>query len=406
MNAYNKTKQASIISAVATATVMLTLFALFTTISIPYITYFYTVIVVLFSLTKMSFSKAISSKYFLFSLLLIVYVSIVYFLSSDKTVAKEMYIRIISQIIMCIVMYLFVVSHNKSVAYIQNVVTWATVVLGVLFLFNTDGIITGMSSISQGEYYTLGDNNRNTIGVILSIGSLFAAHLGHTKKKLYYLLTIALAFLSLLTGSRKSLIAIIIGIILLSYLYSKYEKNRVSKKIGVILLGGLVLAVILYAINNNPTLYNIIGFRIDGALNTFTGKGNREMSAVIRLNMIDRALEMFRQKPILGWGIEGFKKFAGYGAYSHNNYTETLVSFGVLGFFMFYGMKFKILMNQIKLLNIEQNIHCRQQYCFLIVMMIVTLILDFGEVSMNDVVINFFFAWSAGVTVNKKIRTN
>lgn len=56
-----------------------------------------------------------------------------------------------------------------------------------------------------------------------------------------------------------------------------------------------------------------------------------------RLAMIATGLRMWSEAPLLGYGAEQFSVRSGFGTYSHNNYIELLVNFGLIGFMAYYA---------------------------------------------------------------------
>ena len=142
-------------------------------------------------------------------------------------------------------------------------------------------------------------------------------------------------------------------------------------------------------------MYNIIGSRIEGLFGDFAGTGKIEASAGIRFDMIDYAIEMFKEKPVFGWGIEGFANNSVYGVYSHNNFTETLVNFGIVGFVLLYFYKVMILYRQIKMIKEAGNSQENLIYILVFVLMSVVFVLDYGQISMNSFVLNLPFVMGA-----------
>ena len=52
---------------------------------------------------------------------------------------------------------------------------------------------------------------------------------------------------------------------------------------------------------------------------------------------IDKAMELFKEKPIFGYGLDSFRTIEGsYGLYAHNNFAELLCCTGIIGFVLFY----------------------------------------------------------------------
>lgn len=55
-----------------------------------------------------------------------------------------------------------------------------------------------------------------------------------------------------------------------------------------------------------------------------------------RSDLMEDALVVWREEPVFGHGIDQYRYSGAFTAYSHNNYTEILANFGVVGFGLFY----------------------------------------------------------------------
>ena len=106
-------------------------------------------------------------------------------------------------------------------------------------------------------------------------------------------------------------------------------------------------------------------------------EGNsKDYSTNERNAMIDAAVELFKQKPIAGWGVEGFADASGYGRYSHNNFVEMLANYGVIGFILYYVIHAYIL------INLATKLFASRPHCVVIFTIVLTsLVMDYGNVS-------------------------
>lgn len=81
----------------------------------------------------------------------------------------------------------------------------------------------------------------------------------------------------------------------------------------------------------------------------FTDTGTTEASINIRSQMITFGLEMFKENPIWGYGIDNYKILYGVSyyaeAYSHNNLIELLVGVGIVGAFLYYYSNLVVIKN-------------------------------------------------------------
>lgn len=70
--------------------------------------------------------------------------------------------------------------------------------------------------------------------------------------------------------------------------------------------------------------------RLEG---TLAGKETQKRSG-----LMEDALVVWQQKPIAGHGIDQYRYSGSYTTYSHNNYTEVLANFGVVGLALYYSI--------------------------------------------------------------------
>ena len=375
---------------------MVSLYAYFTVTSIPFITYLLIGGVLLYALTSNTLNKCVGNWYFLYICLLIFYVFVIGTVRAnmkDSTMMRS----IIFQLIPCLIFFVFAMTEQKGMDKAFVWIALSVLVLCVIILSDEALLETLKETDEEGAYYTFEENNRNTIAVILALGVLYMLHLGVTRNKLFLLIMLVPLILGLVTGSRKLILAVSLGLLFYAFFYSVYCRKTSYKKFGPLLLAVAVVVVLLYLCYNVEFLYNIIGFRIEGLVETLTGGENTEASAVERSRMIEKAFEMFMQKPFFGWGIDGFAAYSGFGVYSHNNYMEMLVSFGLVGFLFVYYFKFKLLWMHIQMLrkgNLETT-KDKARTVFLTVLMLVCLILDFAMIAITDICTNISFAFAA-----------
>ena len=375
---------------------MLSIYAYFTVTSIPMVTYLLIGGVMFYAFASRALNKCVGNWYFLYICLLVVYVFFVGTVKVNMS-GSTMMRSIIFQMIPCLVFFVFTMTEQRGMEKAFVWIALSVLVLCVSVLFDEALMETLKETSEEGAYYTFEENNRNTIAVILALGALYMLHLGVTENKLFLLLMLLPIVLGLITGSRKLILAVVVGVLLYTLLYSACCQKRNRKKLLPIVFAVAAVWGLLYACYNVELLYNIIGFRLEGLFETLFGGKNVEASAVERSHMIEKAFEMFLEKPILGWGIDGFAANTHFGVYSHNNYTEMLVSFGTIGFLFIYFFKFRLLWAHIHMLRNSQyeEKSDNARTVFLTVLMSVCLILDFAMISITDICTNVTFAFAA-----------
>lgn len=164
------------------------------------------------------------------------------------------------------------------------------------------------------------------------------------RKRLFPLLVILSLFI-LLTGSKKGVVGIFIIIVIL--FAGKYRL-----KVWKYILPIIILLLVYELIMNNSYFYAIIGRRVDAFFSALETKQSNNSTGE-RLSMYQLGWNYFRSSPWLGNGYGYFAKYSLFSTYSHSNYIELLVSFGLLGFLLYYSQYIRIIIKVIK--NIKKN---------------------------------------------------
>lgn len=169
-------------------------------------------------------------------------------------------------------------------------------------------------------------------------------------KKLNYLLVLIPVFVSLGTGSRKALLALIVGGVLLFLIKfrSEFTFKNVVKTIAISIVIVMVFMAVLQL-----DMFATVNERMQQLFNLQTGKGDYDHSSYIRQDMIRLGIDYFKKCPLIGIGFGNSFVITGqeYGRemYLHNNFVEVLSAGGLFGFILYYGMYAYLLINLIKM---------------------------------------------------------
>lgn len=176
--------------------------------------------------------------------------------------------------------------------------------------------------------------NANDVGLGMSFAMLFSLFLARNRRQpLYYALSAAFIAVALFSGSRKAALLCIAGLVLVMAFSYKGAKGVVVTLVAIAAALG-----IYWAAMNVPELYNVLGRRIESLLID----GGSDRSSLEREWYREYARGMFIDKPLLGYGFNGFltqMQAINYShqAYSHCNQWELLADLGLVGFCLYYG---------------------------------------------------------------------
>lgn len=238
----------------------------------------------------------------------------------------------------------FFISDENRLQRIVNVLIHS----GALFVILTI-IINPISVWGKESFQSFGDGfMRNGIANFSLILICFTYFNKDILKKWKFNL-FNLIFLSgiLICGSRRAVIQLALAICL----YTITEKN-IDKKLrntALIIMSGIIIVVIAV---NIPFLRDTYIVRI---VEMLKGEASTDGSTIGRNAYIIIGMNLFYERPLLGWGIDGFynyllrnpyayaSNFYLHALYSHNNYVEILSCFGIVGLILFYNLHIRLI---------------------------------------------------------------
>lgn len=274
--------------------------------------------------------------------------SLSYYIAIDSNIALE-------KIITLTLIFLLMVS---LVNYIDSYKKLRRIMLSFIFasLYVSINILLN-SNFSDLTRFGSEFGNANAVGMGIAIGAVFCFYIMLSEKKRYYALGLVVMMATIfLTGSRKAILFILLNIFIMLYL----ENKESFKSLVKFLIVCTVLAVgLYYLIFTVPIFYEILGKRMEDLLAFLIGKGTNEGSINERALMIKFGFQMFKNEPLIGYGIDNFRILFGrvYGnwTYSHNNYIELMVDTGLLGVGSYYLTHVVVVKELIKTSKIALN---------------------------------------------------
>lgn len=294
--------------------------------------------------------------------------------NASITISKTVLFLVTSTLIM----YNYFHNLENGLNLLIIIIIWAGIIFSIYFL-SYYGINNCINMIFSGM--RVGDeiDNVNRIGLEVAVTYLLILFVGINNSKKYLFLLPFPLIVALGTGSRKVFLLLLLGTILLVLFNSENNKLKgIIKKVLVL----IALAVIIKTAFNTFSDFSIIK-RINTFTNYYTGEGKVDHSTIERNLYIKYGFDEFINHPIFGIGAanSGYitSKVSGMFTYLHNNYIELLATTGIIGFTLYYFNYYYLIK---KTINVKcDGVKENNIKNFMIILMILLLILDYGQVS-------------------------
>lgn len=288
---------------------------------------------------------------------------ITYFKTNSQLVGMVKSVIVTSLVIVIIGMLYYEPMVKKKINFL--LINQITTVLASLWM-----LINEYDLLFKGDRigFSINIGNPNSIGGILAIMSIINLYIFlKNKKGLNALIYFDSVLFSFLTGSKRAILIVMCGFLLLLFNNNKIDKKRLIITIVSILFFCILCFIV-------PILYDYIGIRF---LELLGGLGiidfQTDSSTTLRMTYSLIALSLWKNNIFFGGGFDVVRLYGGFNTYSHNNYFELLASFGLIGTLFYYSFYFY----EIKLLFVQNNSYSK----LIMVILIGILISDIGAVT-------------------------
>ncbi|MBO5370964.1 MAG: O-antigen ligase family protein, partial [Clostridia bacterium] len=260
-----------------------------------------------------------------------------------------------------------------------ELILWTIAIAGVslaLYVILSYGGITRFYESALQEQYSLEAQrmgaditNVNVIGMQCGFATVILFYFALIKKyKICYFVMLLPFLTSAASGSRKALILLIAGIVMVAYHHITNDEGR--RKYLKVFVGFVILLVGVMTVLSMDIMQTAIG-RFQQSMSLFSGNTEAaDGTSQLRLEMILTGLKRFWNEPILGYGLANSRVVnrvtIGYEAYSHNDYIELILNGGLIGFILYYGMIIRILKNYIAIMRTDNDSELRISFYILI----------------------------------------
>ena len=295
----------------------------------------------------------------------------------EPSVALSRSFDIVKIFFMLIILYMCY-QDKTSVDTLLKIGMWTgyIVCFYTVYFYGLDYFITVLSSSARIANDAL---NANTVGLLGANAIVMT---------LYYMLydrprwwnIIALPTLGILaaTGSRKALVFVVVGTVLL-FVFKSLRSANVVNSIVKIIGSLLALTIIGIAVLQLPMFSEVLD-RMSSMVDAFSGTGG-DSSTIIRLALVDIGWDLFYQSPITGVGVNNpsvltYFLYGKENYYLHNNYIELLAGTGIIGLLAYYSMYVYIAYNLIRYRNFHSN-----EYVMVLILFLSQIVMDMGMVS-------------------------
>lgn len=303
------------------------------------------------------------------------------FLSNFWAINSELAIDKSKTLFILAVFLLITYNFFSNIENAENILLKIIMYAGIIFsiyIIMYYGISEYFGKLIRGERIGAEINNVNAIGLQTSISIIIAIFYGlYENNKGYFLLSIIPLIVSLGTGSRKVIILILVGLVLLFILKreEKIDIVSITKKVLIFIIVSLTFVYIA-----KVPMFSTAFERFQMSINSITGQGKVDNSTQTRATFIKAGIDQFLKTPILGIGIgnSGYitEQATGWFTYLHNNYVELLATTGIIGFCLYYSVYFYIIFNCVKMLK-KKNKYTN----IVLIIFLINIILEYAMVS-------------------------
>lgn len=296
------------------------------------------------------------------------------------------------------------IHREEDVNRLLIIIACASIINAIYLILTNFEMFTANTNEEIGTRLgTEGEWNANTVGMMAAVATLILVYNFNKNKNIlakvpYLLVIVAMTVVAILSGSRKALFIALMGVSIYLVLVSK------KKRLRTILFVIFFVFVVYYSIMKIPFFYSVIGWRVISFVASLTGKGVVDGSTVYRQQLIEAAVDTWKQYPIIGCGLDCFRIYGkiatGRDYYAHNNYVELLADLGVVGAIIYYSgylLVFKYFFPKLR-----GNNNLDKLFVTLLGLMIV---IDYACVSYSDFLFKLIFlSMFATISIDKKAR--
>jgi len=213
--------------------------------------------------------------------------------------------------------------------------------------------------------------NSNATGILLSFPVFFAWCAPEKSPRWVVWLGVGFLFYAAaFTGSRKVLLCLMAFLALFT-ITTTWNRKRTAT---VILALAITISTFALMRDRSGVVETLTSLQI--YQRTEKALRGKDRSYRTRIGMYHQALEMWKERPVTGWGVGQFSELSDFASYAHSNYAQLLANLGCIGFVLMYLFYANLLLRAYR--GYRSNSRAGQAALVLLLMI---LALDTGMVS-------------------------
>ena len=295
----------------------------------------------------------------------------------DPSVAMSRSFDIVKIFCMLIVLYMCF-QREKSVDSLLKIGMWTgyIVCFYTVYYYGLDYFINVLSSSARIANDALNANTVGLLGANAIVMTLY--YMLYDRPRWWHIIALPTLGILAATGSRKALVFVVVGTVLL-FIFKSLRSANVINSIAKIFGSLLGLTIVGVAVLQLPMFAEVLD-RMSSMVEAFAGTGG-DSSTIIRMALVDIGWDLFYQSPITGVGVNNpsvytFFLYGKENYYLHNNYIELLAGTGIIGLLAYYSMYLYVAYNLIRYRDFHSN-----EYVMVLILFLSQIVMDMGMVS-------------------------
>ncbi len=346
------------------------------------------------------------SPYIMFMIAFCGYTLVSSLIAIDPSDSVTNAVTLFEMILMIFVLEQVYSRQENGVATLLTILKWTAYII-VIYTILFYGIDTLMYMATEGQRMDNRYANVNLIGMLAAVGVVVQVDemLREKTFKLAAIFCVPAVLLLAITQSRKALLLLVLGVIMVVLMHSK-GGNRLHSLLKF--LGAVIVILIALKVLSSLEIFGGILERFNDMVAGVLGFDEGGASTSLRLQMIDVGWQQFFRTPLFGVGIGNAHHIAarelGFDVYLHNNFIELLVGGGLVGFVIYYAMYASLLISFFKYRKCQNSL-----YIVCLTLTLLMLMMDYGRVTyydkMNYIYLLIFFMETAALKKEAKGRS-